>query len=66
LKAGPEIRGLLGDTNGWLPRNPLRHRRHPGHLDIVPVWVTQEMVDGQAFTTTGHALGDRTLIGSFC
>jgi hypothetical protein len=31
-------------------------------LDIVPVWVTQEMVDGQVFTTTGHALGDRTLI----
>lgn len=31
-------------------------------LDIVPVWVTREMVDGKVFTTTGHALGDRTLI----
>lgn len=31
-------------------------------LDIVPVWVTQEMVDGKVFTTTGHALGNRTLI----
>lgn len=31
-------------------------------LDIVPVWVTKEMVDGKVFTTTGHALGDRTLI----
>ena len=31
-------------------------------LDIVPVWVTKELVDGKVFTTTGHALGDRTLI----
>ena len=31
-------------------------------LDIVPVWVTKEMVDGKVFTTTGHALGNRTLI----
>ena len=31
-------------------------------LDITPVWVTKEMVDGKVFTTTGHALGNRTLI----
>ncbi len=31
-------------------------------LDITPVWVTKEMVDGKIFTTTGHALGNRTLI----
>lgn len=31
-------------------------------LDITPVWVTQEMVDGKIFSTTGHALGSRTLI----
>lgn len=31
-------------------------------LDILPIWVTEEMVDGRVFTTTGHALGDRTLI----
>jgi hypothetical protein len=31
-------------------------------LDILPIWVTKEMVDGRVFTTTGHALGDRTLI----
>lgn len=31
-------------------------------LDIMPVWVTKEMVDGKVFTTTGHALGNRTLI----
>jgi len=31
-------------------------------LDITPVWVTKEMVDGKIFSTTGHALGNRTLI----
>lgn len=31
-------------------------------LDVVPVWVTHEMVDGKVFTTIGHALGNRTLI----
>ena len=31
-------------------------------LDIVPVWVTQEMVDGKVFASTGHSLGSRTLI----
>ena len=31
-------------------------------LDIVPVWVTKELVDGTNFVTTGHALGNRTLI----
>ena len=31
-------------------------------LDITPVWVTKEMVDGKVFATTGHALGNRTLI----
>jgi len=31
-------------------------------LDIVPVWVTKEMVDGKVFTSTGHSLGNRTLI----
>ncbi|MST00934.1 MAG: DUF2920 family protein [Pedosphaera sp.] len=33
-------------------------------LDIVPVWVSKEMVDGKVFSTTGHALGNRTLIPS--
>ncbi|NBV21416.1 MAG: alpha/beta fold hydrolase [Proteobacteria bacterium] len=31
-------------------------------LDINPVWVAKEMVDGKIFSTTGHALGNRTLI----
>ncbi|MFM8470091.1 MAG: alpha/beta hydrolase family protein, partial [Limisphaerales bacterium] len=31
-------------------------------LDITPVWVTKEMVDGKVFVSTGHALGNRTLI----
>ncbi|NDD37091.1 MAG: alpha/beta fold hydrolase [Verrucomicrobia bacterium] len=31
-------------------------------LDITPVWVSKEMVDGKIFSTTGHALGNRTLI----
>lgn len=31
-------------------------------LDITPVWVTKEMVDGKIFSSTGHALGNRTLI----
>lgn len=31
-------------------------------LDITPVWVTKEMVDGKIFSTTAHALGNRTLI----
>ncbi|MCE9603398.1 MAG: DUF2920 family protein [Planctomycetia bacterium] len=31
-------------------------------LDIVPVWVTKEMVDGTVFKSTGHSLGDRTKI----
>ena len=31
-------------------------------LDIAPVWVTPEMVDGKAFASTGHSLGNRTLI----
>ena len=31
-------------------------------LDIVPVWVTKEMVDGKIFASTGHSLGNRTLI----
>jgi len=31
-------------------------------IDVVPHWVTKEMVDGKIFTTTGHALGNRTLI----
>ena len=31
-------------------------------LDIVPVWVTKEMVDGKVFSSTGHSLGNRTLI----
>ncbi len=31
-------------------------------LDVEPHFVTKEQVDGKVFTTTGHALGDRTLI----
>ena len=31
-------------------------------LDIVPVWVTKEMVDRKVFASTGHSLGNRTLI----
>ena len=31
-------------------------------LDVVPVWVTKDMVDGKVFTTPGHALGNRTQI----
>ena len=31
-------------------------------MDFVPVWVTPAMKDGQVFTSTGHALGNRTLI----
>ena len=31
-------------------------------LDVEPHFVTQEQVDGKVFTTTGHALGNRTLI----
>lgn len=34
-------------------------------LDVVPVWVTQAMVDGKVFLSTGHALGNRTLIPEF-
>jgi dienelactone hydrolase len=31
-------------------------------LDIAPVWVTKAMVDGKIFASTGHSLGNRTLI----
>ena len=31
-------------------------------LDVVPVIVDQDQVDGRVFTATGHALGDRTQI----
>lgn len=31
-------------------------------LDVEPHFVTKEQVDGKVFTTTGHALGNRTLI----
>lgn len=31
-------------------------------LDVAPVWVTKEMVDGKVFLSTGHGLGNRTLI----
>ncbi len=31
-------------------------------LDVVPVWVTQEMVDGKIFRSTGHSMGDRTRV----
>ena len=31
-------------------------------FDVVPVWVTKEMVDGKIFVSTGHSLGNRTLI----
>lgn len=31
-------------------------------LDVEPVWVTDELVDGTVFKTTGHSLGDRTQI----
>ena len=31
-------------------------------LDVEPHFVTTEQVDGKVFTTTGHALGNRTLI----
>ena len=31
-------------------------------IDIVPVWVTKELVDGKVFASTGHSLGNRTLI----
>jgi dienelactone hydrolase len=31
-------------------------------IDVVPVWVTKEMVDGKIFASTGHSLGNRSLI----
>ena len=31
-------------------------------LDVVPVWVTKDMIDGQIFQSTGHSLGNRTTI----
>jgi len=31
-------------------------------LDVTPYFLTEEMLDGVAFKTTGHALGDRTRI----
>lgn len=33
-----------------------------GGIDVEPQWITAERVDGKIFTTTGHALGDRTQI----
>jgi dienelactone hydrolase len=31
-------------------------------LDVVPVWVTKELVDGKIFANTGHSMGNRTMI----
>ena len=31
-------------------------------LDINPVWITTEMVDGVIFKNTGHSMGNRTLV----
>lgn len=31
-------------------------------IDVVPIWVTKEMVDGAIFASTGHSMGNRTLI----
>jgi predicted peptidase len=31
-------------------------------LDVEAVWVTRERLDGETFTSTGHAMGDRTRI----
>lgn len=31
-------------------------------LDVVPVWVTKELVDGVHFLNTGHSMGNRTTI----
>ncbi len=42
-------------------REMVANMRRAG-LDVVPVWVTQDLVDGAVFTTTGHALGNRTRI----
>ncbi len=38
---------------GWMKR---------ARLDVEPQFVTKERVDGKVFTTTGHALGNRTEI----
>lgn len=39
----------------------VRHLQQAG-LDVEPHFITQARVDGQTFTTTGHALGNRTRI----
>src|SRR5688500_10144012 len=31
-------------------------------LDVEPHWITKEKLDGKAFTSTGHSLGNRTEI----
>ena len=31
-------------------------------LDVIPHWIDKTRIDGQAFTTTGHSLGNRTEI----
>ncbi len=45
-------------------REMVANMQHVG-LDIVSVWVTKEMVDGKVFLSTGHSLGNRTLIPEF-
>ena len=51
---------------GELPMRPQTHElvdnMKTAGLDVEPHFITNEQVDGKVFTTTGHALGNRTLI----
>lgn len=31
-------------------------------LDVEAIWITDDMIDGETFTSTGHSMGDRTRI----
>jgi len=42
-------------------REMVANMQHAG-LDVVPVWVTKELVDGVHFLNTGHSMGNRTKI----
>ena len=56
------VHGVDDETCPWEDAVEMVERMQDAKLAVEPRWVTTDVIDGIAFKSTGHSLGDRTQI----
>lgn len=57
-----EVHGVDDSTTNYQHAIEMVNNMKQAEIDVEPHFITKDRIDGKIFTTTGHALGNRTLI----